>query len=143
MNFHELAESLFSSLNRFSSLPQSVWTHFCADALLGVVYLFLLGAWVFFCRRRADFKMGGFSWAVGSFLFLQALLPILHLAAPWFPIYGPEGYFKAATAIFSAVVGILILLKVPRILSAVAGPPLWSFRTHCVSHYLMVFVKYY
>jgi hypothetical protein len=33
--------------------------------------------------------------------------------------------------------------EVARILSAVAGATLWSFRTQCVSHYLKVFVKSY
>jgi signal transduction histidine kinase len=101
----------------FFWLPEMVWLHVVADALIAVSYFTIPVALWFFAKKRPDMPFQKIFILFATFIFLCGLTHILGIIVLWHPIYGIEGLVMLATGIASAGTAMLVWKILPSALT--------------------------
>lgn len=96
--------------------PRLVWLHVLSDVLTGIAYLSIPLAMGYFIVKRRDLP---FPHVFGMFALFIFACGVTHLFAAYtvyVPLYWPEGYVKAFTALVSITAAALLIPMLPKAL---------------------------
>jgi signal transduction histidine kinase len=97
--------------------PGLVALHAGSDAAIGLAYLSIPGALIWFVRERRDLRQ--YAWMgllFGAFILACGATHLFSIVTLWVPAYGIEGLVKLLTAFLSVVTAIALWPLVPRLL---------------------------
>ena len=101
----------------FQWLPELLWLHVMADALIVVSYYSIPFALFYFVRNRHDLEYRWVYLLFGLFIFLCGSTHLVSILTVWFPHYWLSGTLKAVTALVSLVTAILLWSLLPKLLA--------------------------
>lgn len=97
----------------FLWLPEIVWLHVFADALIALAYFSIpLALWVF-VKKRPDMPFRNLFLLFASFITLCGLTHIAGIIVLWYPAYGYEGLLMLLTGIVSAGTAVVVWRILP------------------------------
>ena len=82
-------------------LPEVLWLHVIADAIITLSYFTIPFALAYFVKRRTDLPFKSAFVMFGLFIMLCGFTHVLGIVTIWTPIYWIEGVVKAVTAFVS------------------------------------------
>ncbi|PZQ44944.1 MAG: hypothetical protein DI551_09055 [Micavibrio aeruginosavorus] len=97
----------------FRWLPEILWLHIIADALIALSYFSIPLALWRFARKRPDMPFNKIFILFATFITLCGLTHVFGIFVLWQPYYGPEGLLMLATGIVSATTAILVWRILP------------------------------
>lgn len=97
----------------FMWLPEIVWLHVVADAMIAIAYFSIpLALWKF-AKNRQDIPFRSLFLLFASFITLCGLTHVFGILVLWYPAYGLEGLLMLATGLVSALTAIIIWKSLP------------------------------
>lgn len=97
----------------FMWLPEIVWLHVLADALIAMSYFSIpLALWVF-ARRRPDMPFNHVLILFATFITLCGLTHVFGIIVLWHPFYGIEGLVMLLTGIVSSITAVFVWRLMP------------------------------
>lgn len=107
--------ALKSFFNKYMTGADSYWLHAGTEVLMALVFYLLGGILIyFFFTRKKDLKL---RWSLLPvlFFFFTGTVHAVHVAAPWFPVYGYETVLKLISVLFALAAVAFIEKKLPSI----------------------------
>jgi hypothetical protein len=98
--------------------PDILWTHVISDLVIAVSYYAIpvvLGIFLFKQRRILLFRELVVLFV--AFIFLCGTTHLMAIYVTWFPLYEQQGWLKALTAIVSATTAIVLIPRLPQLIS--------------------------
>ena len=98
--------------------PGILWTHVISDLSIAVAYYaipFVLG--VVLIKRRQSIPFPEVLGLFVAFIFLCGTTHLVNIIVTWHPVYEPQGWLKAITAIVSVATAMTLIPKLPVLLS--------------------------
>ena len=87
--------------------PDILWLHLISDSLIGISYLSLSLALLYFSQKGGTLPFKGTLLLFSSFIFACGLTHFMNIWTTWNPDYYLEGFVKALTAIVSLATAVL------------------------------------
>ncbi len=97
----------------FMWLPEIVWLHVLANALIALSYFSIPVALWHFAKKRPDIPFNRVFILFASFIFLCGMTHIFGILVLWHPIYGIEGLVMLLTGVVSAVTALFVWRIMP------------------------------
>ena len=97
----------------FMWLPEIVWLHGVANALIAIAYFSIPVALWQFARKRPDMPFHNIFLLFATFITLCGVTHVFGLAVMWWPAYGLEGLVMLATGLVSAATAIVVWRILP------------------------------
>ncbi len=98
----------------FMWLPELVWLHVGANALIAISYFSIPVLLWQFAKKRPDVPFHRVFILFAAFIFLCGLTHIFGIIVLWWPAYGIEGLVMLATGIVSAATAVLVWQILPK-----------------------------
>jgi signal transduction histidine kinase/ActR/RegA family two-component response regulator len=97
----------------FMWVPEIVWLHVVANALIAIAYFSIpLALWQF-ARKRQDIPFNRVFILFATFITLCGLTHVFGIAVLWWPAYGIEGLVMLATGLVSAATALFVWRILP------------------------------
>ncbi len=97
-------------------LPEILWLHVVSDTAIGLSYLSIPFALVYFAVRRSDLEVRWPLWLFALFIVACGINHFVNIFVLWNPVYRAEGVLKALTAVLSIATAILLWPLIPHLL---------------------------
>ncbi len=98
-------------------LPELVWLHVVADALITLTYYVMPPILLYFVRKRQDLPFNWMFLMFGAFIVACGTTHLMSVWNLWYPTYWLSGGVKALTASISLATACLLVPLVPRALA--------------------------
>src|SRR6266540_1460970 len=98
-------------------LPELVWLHVVADALIALTYYVMPLVLVYFVRKRQDLPFNWMFLMFGAFIIACGTTHVMSVWNLWYPTYWLSGGIKAGTAAVSLATASLLVPLVPKALT--------------------------
>ena len=98
--------------------PEILWTHVLSDATIAIAYYaipIVLGT--FLIKRKKLILYPEIIALFVAFIFLCGTTHLVSIYVTWNPIYEPQGWLKAVTALVSIVTAIVLIPKLPNLVA--------------------------
>jgi len=98
--------------------PDILWTHVLSDAAITLAYYaipVILGIVLY--KRRQNIPMAEIVALFVAFIFLCGTTHLVRIYVTWYPAYQLEGWVKAATALVSIATAIVLIPKLPYLIT--------------------------
>lgn len=97
-------------------LPEILWMHVVADAVITLAYYSIPAGLVFFMRKRPDVHFGRLGALFAAFIFLCGTTHLFGIWVVWHGDYGVQGLLKTLTAIVSIATAVAMWKLLPMVL---------------------------
>lgn len=97
----------------FLWLPEIVWLHVIANALIALSYFSIPVALWYFVKKRPDIPFDRIFILFAAFITLCGLTHVFGIVVLWHPYYGIEGLVLLATGIASIITAVLVWKIIP------------------------------
>ncbi len=98
--------------------PDILWTHVLSDILIAMAYYAIpVILAIFLIKRRQSFPFPEILALFVAFIFLCGTTHLLRIYVTWYPAYQIEGWLKAVTAFISVVTAIVLVPRLPQLIS--------------------------
>jgi len=94
--------------------PEILWTHVVSDGVIAIAYYaipFVLGA--FLLKRQKQILFPEVVALFVAFIFLCGTTHLVSIYVTWNPVYEPQGWLKALTALVSITTAAVLVPKLP------------------------------
>lgn len=106
--------------------PGLLALHVISDLLIAASYFSIPIAIYVFLGQRRDFPFRWIAHLFAGFILLCGTTHLIAVVTLWWPVYGFEGWVKAATAVASVATAVLLWPLLPRALALPSPQVLWS-----------------
>lgn len=114
-------------------LPEILWMHVSADALIAIAYYSIPISMLAFVRKRRDVDFKMVPLLFSAFIFLCGTTHIISIINVWHGYYGAQGIVKFVTAIFSIFTAIMVWKLLPAALAIPSNKQLRNLVTDATS----------
>lgn len=97
--------------------PEILWPHVLGDGLTAISYFIIPVLLIWFMRKRKDLSFNVLFWAFALFILSCGTTHALAIVSVWDPIYEIEAIVKILTALISFATVIILIWKMPMLLS--------------------------
>jgi signal transduction histidine kinase/CheY-like chemotaxis protein len=97
--------------------PGLIWLYAVSDVVIGLAYFTIPLGLVVVGRRRSDLVFRPMLWLFAAFILLCGATHWLDVVTLWTPVYGLQGFVKAATAIASIFTAVAFWWALPSFLA--------------------------
>jgi PAS domain S-box-containing protein len=101
--------------------PRLVWTQALSDGLIGLSYLSIPVALIYFVRKRRDLEFGWILSCFAAFIVACGITHVLEVWNIWHADYWVSAVVKAVTAVISLVTAVLLVRLIPTALAIPSG----------------------
>ncbi|MEQ9364705.1 MAG: ATP-binding protein [Leptospirales bacterium] len=114
---------LFSSSNFmphghcYMWLPEVLWLHVVSDLIIGLSYLSIPFALVYFVVKRKDLRLRWPLWLFALFIVACGVNHFMNILVLWTPVYRVEGLLKGVTGVLSIGTAALLWPLIPQLLA--------------------------
>jgi len=98
--------------------PEILWTHVISDAVIALAYYaipIVLGT--FLIKKRKIIIFPEIIALFVAFIFFCGTTHLMSIYVTWHPIYEPQGWLKAITALISITTAVVLIPKLPRLVA--------------------------